>query len=142
MWFLEMECPAQAHVKRIEVMAKMRVAAADGAGDSRTCAVSRSVAREWSGSSAAGQTRGQRIVGRDSCIQSVSVRDLTPQGVARNVGEPAVAKSGDIKILGDAGSPGPDGRDVQLPGDFHDSRDHKTVTLIGHRISLFDMQIA
>src|SRR5215468_9142489 len=98
MWFLKMECPGHAHVKRIEVVAKMRIAAAHGARDSHACSVSWSIAREWSGSSAACQTRGQRIVGCNSGVQGVSIRNLAPQGVARNVGEPAVAKSGDIKI--------------------------------------------
>src|SRR5690348_10733397 len=132
MWFLEMKSPGHPHVKRIEVMAKMRIAAANGARDRDACAVSGSVARKRSGGRTACQAGGQRIVSRDSCVQ----------GISGNVGKPAVAKARDVEILRNAGSPSPDGREVKLPGYFHVSREHKTVTLIGHCIAFFDVQIA
>src|SRR5215471_20846278 len=119
MRLLEMESPGHTHVKGIEVMTKMRIAAADGTRDGHASAVSWAIAGQRSPRSAG--ACGERIVRGDRRVQLVAVLDLASQGVARDVGQAAVAKSGNVEILGNAGGPSPDGGHHQLPRDFHNS---------------------
>src|SRR5229473_697865 len=112
MRFLEMKGSCDPRIKRIETVAKMdfRVHL------KRTCSCGIQelplVARERAGSASALEASGQRVVGDDGGVQRGAVLNLASQGVARNVGEPAVAKQRDIKILRNAGGQAPDGRDV------------------------------